>query len=425
MYVFLLVFFARCGTEASEIGSGFFNGGDLDISYIDSVSVKLSTIKYDSLITSNTERLLAGSFDDSRLGRITASSFFIPELNGSSGLDEDNHQLVYASITMFYDEYSYYDTTSLMTLYAYRLKEQMTVGNDGYLYSTSSFAINPQILGAVTFSPQPHKADSLEIKLSPSFSLELFNKAIKGHSDLENNANFAKYIKGFVIAPDSTISASLVGFDLNAELRLYYLDKTTVPSSRKYISFPVKYGDGSSLYFTKIQVNHSRTKLGVLRTLKNKLAATENQGEAYLQGSAGLALRVDMPYLRSLAQLSNFYITEAVLDIYPVKKSYNKLTPLPSKLTAHRVNGKNIIYADFASDVVLFEDADLGRDTYYTVDITAFVKDQMATQQFNENALLLRIDWKSFRSGADRLYATLNNGDYKTRVRIYYATIHE
>ena len=91
----------------------------------------------------------------------------------------------------------------------------------------------------------------------------------------------------------------------------------------------------------------------------------------------GLSLRVDLPYLRTLKQIDNFYVGRAILEIYPVRKSSTSSTRLPQQLKVFKANKRNVIYEEVETMASLVEDIELGRDTYYTFDATEFVKAQM------------------------------------------------
>jgi hypothetical protein len=410
-----------CGVGSSEIGIDFFKEGSLDVSFIDSATVKLSTVKFDSLITSGTTRMLVGSYLDPELGRITATPYFQVELPGAVNLVDANVSFDYLAVVLKYDGYSYYDTSSLLQLNAYFVTQTIApTAPVTSLYNTSHFAFNPAVIASAGATPRPHRSDSIELKLPSSFGQEFFQKVKAGDVDLTSQEKFLKYLKGFLLVPDTTTSSCLVGIKpTTSALRLYYLDKNETPVTRKYISFPL------ANFSTRIVTNRGGSELKRLTSYKTKVSARYTNNEAYIQGGAGLALRVDIPYLRDLKQLGNFYITQAVLDLYPIRKSYNGVTQLPGKLSVYTVNKQNAFYNTNASPASLVEDTDLQRDTHYSMDLTTFVKSQMNMEELNENALLVLLDDTNFRLAADRIYFASPSYEYKTQLRIYYATINE
>lgn len=413
------VLISSCESSTSEIGSDFFTDGVLDFSFTDSATVNFSTVQLDEIVTSATTRMLVGTHDDPQLGKITASPFM--QMRPASDVSLKDQKVVYnyLSIVLPLDHYSYYDTLSPLTLHVYRVTEHIET-DEGYLYNTSNFQIENKPLGSVTFKPRPHN-DSIEIKLEDDLGLEIFQNALDGGDKL-NSTNFLKYIHGFAVVPDTSQSACLLGLTTSPILKLHYLDKTTTPLSEKFIAFNVT--NTSGLYFTNIICNRDGTLLEHLPPANERLSAASTDGKAYIQAGAGLALRVDMPYLRSLKQHTNFFPTYAVLDIYPVRKSSDKVAKFPAQLKVYKANKKNEVYEEVEAMAQLVEDVELGRDTHYSLDVTEFVKTQMELQSLNENGLIFTTDKTDYPVSADRLYAAAPGYEYRTRLRIYFATVN-
>jgi Domain of unknown function (DUF4270) len=411
-----------CGTDSSEIGSDFFLGGAIDLAYIDSASVHLSTIKFERLVTNIDDRILAGSYQDERLGRTTAIPFIQFSNSGtdSETLRGENPVFDYAGIVLKYDGYSFMDTTAALSYQVYRLTTNVSPDENGYLYNTTLFGHQEESLGSITFLPKPHREDSIVIRLPGLPGNELFQMLIKDSQDTKTYETFTEYFKGVAILPDTASVSCILGFSNNPEIRLYYYDRSVVPSAHKYISFPAT--DGR--IFTWIHGNRNSTKLSELSDPEEKVEAALSDNEAYMQSGTGLALRADMPYLRNLKQLDNFYVAKALLELYPVAKSYSTAVPLPEALIVSKYDGSNILYGYVDSDAILQPDLDLDRDTHYELEVTSFVKDQMELEEFNSNGLVFRIDDTDFRSTVQRLYMSGAGFGSQTRLRIYYATIN-
>src|SRR6478609_1092124 len=131
------------------------NGGDVpspgitmnaNTIYVDTFSVEMSTVLIDSLVTSTASRMLAGSYIDADLGKVTASSYFQLSLNGID-VDGDGHEDIIAAGTVdpVYDSlvlvlpysYSYGDNTQNQTFHINRVNQTMNyVANTGYLYNS-------------------------------------------------------------------------------------------------------------------------------------------------------------------------------------------------------------------------------------------------------------------------------------------------
>lgn len=409
-----------CESNTAQIGSDFFTDGVLDFSYVDTATVNFSTIQFEELTTSSANRMLVGAHDDDDLGKIIAIPFI--QVTPSSAVDLEYQNVVYdyLSVVLPLDHYAYYDTLSPITLNVYRVTEDIAT-DKGNLYNSSSFAIENNAVGSITFKPKPH-ADSVEIILSDEFGLEIFQKAMEGSDDLNGAASFLKYIRGFAIVPDTTQSACILGLSTNPRLELHYIDKSVTPVVERSATFDVQTNSG--LYFTHITADRKHTRLNVLPPAEEKLSAVLTDGKAYIQAGTGLGLRVDIPYLRTLKQLVNFYPTQAILEIFPVRKSFDDATKLPSELQVFKADEHNAIHSEIETPAYLVEDLELGRDTYYTFDATEFVKEQMELQSQNENALIFTTDNANFPISTERIYAAAPGYQYKTRLRIYFATVN-
>ncbi|HEY3403284.1 MAG TPA: DUF4270 family protein [Ohtaekwangia sp.] len=402
-----------CGVEPSEVGSDFFTGGALDFAYIDSSSVKLSTVKFERISTSGADRILLGAYNDEKLGALIASAFI--QLNPSAPIDLQYEDITYdhLALVLKYDNYFYYDSSQL-TLNVSRVSEEMAL-DDGALYNTSAFAVYDEVLGTVSVRPRPHRDDSLEIRLNDELGQEIFNKAISADDDL-TSTDFTKYIRGLAITPDTSATQGIIGFSTSPELRLYYRDRGTTPVTQKYVSI------STNRYFTRLQPDENKTDLYAVEA-DDHLNASQTNDIAFIQAGTGLALRVEFPYLRELKQFTNVYVIQATLEICPVWKSFSETTPLPQSLLAYTVDRYNSVYQQLDNTATFFEDLEVGRDSRYIFNVTDFVKEQMELPRFREDALVFT-NLDGYSSTVDRLYAASPSYNYKTQLKIYYATVN-
>ena len=418
--ILTVLMICSCESDSPQIGSDFFKDGVLDFSYIDSATVRLSTIQLEDMATNDASRLLLGTHQDKRLGKITASCYFQLTPSGTFNFKEEDFIYDYLSLVLYLDDYSYYDTLSPLTLNVHRVAEDIET-DEGYLYNSSQFKIDDESLGSISFKPRPH-GDSVEIRLSDFLGKEIFRKAKEGGDEL-TAANFLEFIPGLAVLPDTSHSACIIGLATNPTLKLHYIDRSTTPRQEEESTFDVN--SSSSLYFTNITSDRKNTSLEIMPSSEGRVSSTITNDEAYIQAGGALAMRVDIPYLRSLKQLQNFYVTQAVLEIFTVRKSSVKGAVLPQQLLTFKADKRNSIYQEIATQAALIEDQDLDRRTYYRLDVTEFVKEQMELQTLNENALIFTTSSDTYPVAADRVYASAPSYEYKTRLRIYYATVND
>jgi len=425
---FVVLLLVSCGTDSSEIGSGFFNGGELDFSFIDTVSVKLSTIKYENIITAGAARLLVGHHEDAKLGPVTASTYFQLSTPTVSSLGKLTTSFNYLQLVLKYDKYHYYDTSAVQRYDVYRVTEDIELNKDGVIYNNSRFKTGPDALGSASFRARPNRDDSITIQLDPVLGQELYNKLVDASTDLTDLTLFRRYLRGIAVFPDSTINGSVLGFKPSAELRLYYIDKSVTPSDdKKYVSFPLIAANSVCLYSNHVFTDTQGTKLeGKLPKNESVLSSKLTDGESYIQGSAGYAVRVDLPYVKNLQDLSNFYIRSAILELFPTHKSYDVVTPLP-KLKVYQIYQSNTIASLTAGSLTLLQEADIPQDQFYQLDVTSFVAQQFNLDIDSRQALLLRLDDAEVQAAVSRESNTnrVYMGTTRTRLKIYYATIKE
>jgi hypothetical protein len=421
---FVVLLLVSCGTDSSEIGSGFFNGGDLDFSFIDTVSVKLSTIKYEDVVTLSSKRLLVGHHDDEKLGSVTAATYFQVSTPSQASLSKLSTSFNYLQLVLQYDRYHFYDTSAMHRFKVHRITEEMELNKDGVLYNHDTFAVASDSLGAASFRARPNRDDSVTITLDPALGQELYDKLVAGSTDLTNLAQFQRYLRGIAVFPDTTINGSILGFKPSAEIRLYYLDKSVTPSDdKKYVSFPLV--SSNCLYFNHIVTNTQGTKLdGQLPKNESVLSSDLTDEESYIQAGTGYAVRVDLPYIKNLQDVPNFYINSAILEVFPTHKSYDVVTPLPD-LKVYPIYQSNLRASSSQTATRLVQEADIPQDQFYQLDVTGFINQQFRLDLDSRQALLFLLDdtqsVQEFQASLNRVYM----GTARTRLKIYYATIKE
>src|SRR5688572_15321171 len=94
----VIVIVCSCESDSPEIGSDFFTDGALDFSYIDTATIKLSTIQFEKLETGNGSRLMVGTYQDEKLGKIAAVPYF--QVTSSSEIDFQDDNVVFDYIAL-------------------------------------------------------------------------------------------------------------------------------------------------------------------------------------------------------------------------------------------------------------------------------------------------------------------------------------
>ena len=385
--------------DPSLVGVDFVDEDPLSITYYDTLSIQLSTVKLDSLVTSNSSRLLVGRVEDDRIGCITGNAFF------QVGRDSlftfpDEEKAVYDSMSfeMNFDGYSYGDTSNYQTYYLYALLEEMKLGDDGYLYNTSRIEVREDstyLMGKIRFIPRVRKGQAEYLSITDDLGIPLFELLKERDDMVTDNDEFREYIKGYALVPDS-LNTCIIGLDNESSFKLYYRQD----GEQVVQTFPI----ASNIRFTQINVNYEDSVFESLSTQKDMLPSNILEHIAYIQGGLGLGIRMEIPYLDYVRELNkNNMVTDAELIFKPVRNSYTGWSPLSTSLTAYYVDKYNNIVDELSITPVLYVDVEYGEETYYSIDIHAFLEEQLNMLENDGSALLFTLPESNNASTVNRL----------------------
>ena len=229
-FLFSVIILTSCDSDVDTgefvVGSDYLAVTNAVIS-IDTVTVNVSNVKSDSLVTSSQSRILIGIYDDPFFGKVNSESYFQFATSSfnlySENSDTDATGYVFDSIAMIlkYDKYYYADTTKVQTISFHRVLNKIkSKSDDNNFYNSSTIKYDSNSLGTFSFRPKPIGKDSVNIKISNEFGTEIFNKF--KNNEITTNDEFTDYLKGFLLKTISTESSSIIGFNLSSKLRLYY-----------------------------------------------------------------------------------------------------------------------------------------------------------------------------------------------------------
>ncbi|MEQ8533946.1 MAG: DUF4270 family protein, partial [Imperialibacter sp.] len=90
-----------------------------DFIIIDTLTLDVSTVRLDSFVTSDTERLLVGRYEDEYIGEITSTSFFEVAYQDYSFYPPAASRFDSLTLVLYYD-YNYFDTLQTQTIDVFR-----------------------------------------------------------------------------------------------------------------------------------------------------------------------------------------------------------------------------------------------------------------------------------------------------------------
>jgi len=442
MYKFLFLIFSGLLIIScdSDVDAGeFVVGADYlalknKVISIDTLTLDVSTVKLDSLVTSSESRILVGNYDDPLFGKVKSDSYFQVSTDYynlySKNSDTDATGYVFDSIAMImrYDEYYFADTTKVQTLNIHRILKNFKPNvNDNSFYNNSSLSYDETSLGTITYRPKPIGKDSINIKLDNEFGKELFNKF--KNNEIADSAEFTEYLKGFVIKSSSATSSSVIGFNTSSVLRLYYSKGTgnTEESEDNYkMDFTIA---DVSKQFNAVSSDRLGTFIQDLPLSKIALPSVYTGNKGFIQSGTGIACRVDFPNIKQFKYLSEKgAIVDAKLIMKPVKNSYSVMFPLPEKLSVYVVDNLNRIkttLTNASGETVtadLYKDTDeFNENTAYEISLGAFLQKEMLKESDSKSGLLFTLPTLS--KVVDRVVLSDQaSKENKMKLQIYYIT---
>lgn len=325
------VFFSSCD-ESSVIGLAIQPTNDLlGFSYIDTTTVVTRTIKMDSLasdeyspLLQSTHNLQLGTYLDPTFGLVSNSIYTQlslttnnPDFGAGAGVDSVVLSLAYNP--------SFYGKTFMapQTVNVYRLTGDISTSTRYYSVDTIAADNSLDLAGGYQFKPAPIDSvtiiqggvpavlkPQIRIPLNASLGTEL----LLNQSLLVSSSSLQTFMKGLYITTKNS-SLSL----LNGTGNLFYIMMAD-PQTRLTVYYHNGSGTGLSYdfslagkgRFSRFEHDYSYAS----NDLQNQLsAASGNNDLVYIQGAAGLKVKVDFPYLMGWLKDGPIAINKAELVV--------------------------------------------------------------------------------------------------------------
>jgi len=421
-----LIVFISCNDDLKTypVGDDFVDS-DVSIKVIDTFSLKCGTFMLDSIVTSNTNRILVGSVIDTNLGHITSQSYM--KLMAASFDIDASARFDSIGFVLNYDTYYYGDTTVTQNYKIHRVTNIIEPDEGASLFNTSSFPFDNEVLGELTFTPKPHKdSDSLYIPIKYDLGKEIFDK-IKDN-EINNYDDFEQFFNGVTIVPNTSLDSHVLGFQFstsglikNSGMRIYY---TVEDDDSENNDYTLDLNVEASQQFNHIENNRLNTPLESLDTYETIISSFLTNHLIYAQGGTGISARVEIPYLENLKKLSeNGTVLDGQLQFYPLKGSYSENNPLNESLTVYIVDHKNRVIGELDSNAILTneENNEFNQNTFYTVDLSYYIQEILnATYTLN---YALMFQFSDYNKTVNRILIEDDNvEEFKMKLTISYLT---
>lgn len=366
--------------ESSVIGDGFVEGAAYELALNNSVPLEFSTVRFDSLITSRSGRLLIGGQQGTDHGDVSAEAYFLFTLAESEADDyieaEDFEQtLRYDSITLTIpmDGYTLYmgDVTTEETLVFEQLPFELEYPEEiEALYNYSDLNGKSEqegtIMGEAAFFFATDRIRDLQMRVSDRLGAALFTRLQNGDDIFSDQELASEFLRGFRLS----LSNNPFMFGINQDslrFTIHTTDNTTTTSSNRDFNFFVE----SAPYFSKVG-HENIPELLQVEELEDEVASNALEDRAFIIGGLGYAVKIDLTEVRNLLLDGEpFIVPEAELKVRWLEQTHETY---PDFLVARLVDEDLIDLANEQTfELTREEDDEYGRDNFYVLDATNII----------------------------------------------------
>ena len=402
------------------VAGDLFTDSHIRVVHIDTCTVAISTMKFDSIITSQATRMLIGKYTDPVFGTVRSSGYmeFLPSTYTIDSEAEYDSIVFYLGM----DKYYYNDTLKTNTIEVRQLSESLTPEDGTNFYNTSNAVYEEGILGSLSYMPRPMTADSLAIRLSDSLGLRFFKKLQT--KEITNADEFKDDIKGLTLQSGEADNGSIIGFSLESEksyLRLYFSTSEINERSQNYIDFTVPTGNIPIPFFNRITVEEPNGYLKTIENGKTNLRSEDSDHHSFIQSGIGIATRIQFPFIKNIYDIpGNGTLLDAVLKIRPAQQSYDQNLILRDSLSVYLVDGNNALTQQLTVTAILNRENQEFNDIYYKLPLSDYLEKLLTTEKETGEALILLPD--NYNNTVDRFVLNGgNNGAYSTSLELTYS----
>ncbi len=330
----LLLLAAGCSSSPANIGVGL---PSVDAStgafLVDTLTIRASTVLRDSVVTSTSNYLLVGRYQDPELGAISTTSYTTLNL-GSAFLPDQSLVADSAVLVLVSDTYRYGDTTQTQTLVDVReLNSFLPLTSFGFAKPT----LTPMTgrlanTGSLNYT-QPiiqrrarRNLGSLRVRLTNGFRDRLMTSGKTGQ--LATQELLDRNYPGFALLPGASDAAALVRYSASSSdtgIILYYHDPTDAATVLSH-----SFGISNGRHFYQVAAPQLPARVLALNSL-GQLDASNNNNRTYIEGLLGLQTKIEIPYLFNLRNFGqHFVITNANMTVeVPANTLSNSLSLSP------------------------------------------------------------------------------------------------
>lgn len=448
LLILLVALSVSCTNSSIEdfvVGDNFIDN-TTGVVMIDSLTMKSSVVKIDSLSSNSSGRLLVGSNYNSFSGYKSSKTYF--EMKFDDEITNTKFIFDSLNLVLYYDNYYFGDTTVSQTFNVYQLKDEMELDDNSHIYTTSSFAYNDKPIGSIQLKPKPHSHKKLSIRLSDNLGLRLTKMIQEENDSLDEVSLFKKVLKGLVIGSLQYQQAASVGFrvagsssstsestdetaaevETMPEIRLYY-HLSPNPNDLKDLYYKFSfYSDG--IYFNQITEDNSNSLIDHISESENERISGLTNNQLLVQSGIQVYSKIKIPTVDDLLSMGDgSAFVGATLRLFPVKGTYSKITDLPDSLYIFSADRKNKITAQVLlpgsttdySYAQLRVEKDVEALVYYDIDLGNFIESELNDVTATNASILIGYGSSNVKKTLDHVVlGGVNSGKYSPELKVYY-----
>ena len=388
---------AGCREDNSQLGASLMESSFSNY-FTDTCVVDISTVRMDSMVTRGDSVCQIGCYRDGTWGEVRAT--YYAEFSTTDFTPDNNHNYRLDSLVLCLRHSGHYwgDTLAGQRIAIYPLKYPIDLSDDEDLYNTTRLPLEETPLHTFTLVPRPGKSKTTYVRLPDAWGEELLERLVAQDEVFDSQDDFKNEFPGLAFVPEadgSCITGYLVT-ESSMALTLYYKDISNTIAS-KSLTFQVNTDNA----YTGIRHDRSGTPLASIRSgVENAVHSYDLGGRAYMQGLTGFYNQIEFPTLNGLQSAGEIVsIESATLYLYPLAGSYNRTNQLPDDIRLYITDENNVLedYV-YGSDGVTVQTGNLtvdevfGRDTYYSFDLTEFIRNNFGTWGMKRQKLLMNMN---------------------------------
>ncbi|OEK03963.1 DUF4270 family protein [Roseivirga misakiensis] len=386
-----IIFMLSC-EEKGEIS--ITDESSFDFFFIDTLSLDMSTIHIDSIVTGDANSLLLGRYENPVLGTINANPFFQLSLGLTPTFDADD---TFDSLgIILYPYRNTYGTGETQEVSVFRINESFEPPED-FFYQFDALSLDSQPIAQFVLDKNEDETDSIFIKLPNSLGEEIFQKVIDGDEELQSDDDFREFLGGFAFqVNDNSDFVSTIPFDsANLKMALYYRRPAEDDVQELTYTFPA---NESAERFNQISGTDPDDLLQEIIDL-NEISTSKTADMGFIQGVSSLATKISVPHIAQIEEAFDvFAINNAVLEVTIFDKTANDDTPFPAQLSLHYLSKFENIDQAISSPIEgrtitasLISDDELEQVAKYEFAVGAYVENLINTQGLDEESFYLTI----------------------------------